>query len=808
MSENPHVYPFKRESAGPQQTAIFPPLNEKARGSVYPHSRSMTSIWAILLISMAGFLLSRSSILGGLYPFGPAFLAAVSVRQRKYGLFYLIPVILGLVSVMRGQDLFVYSAIYVLLAVVFFLYSVDERKQWFVVPGMVLAAVAVSKGLVLGLGEFANYLLLVSIFESIFAAGLSIVFLVVLRAFERLDVTRRFAHDEIICFFIMLMGVVGGFGAWEIGGLSIQDAASRFLILAVAYLGGGGAGAACGALVGIVPSLSSVVAPTVIATYAFSGLLAGVFGSFGRLGTIMGFFLGNLILALYMFSGSQIALSLGASAVAALIFFLLPHRCYKGLKAVFSSAAIKSAKEEKSERMLRLSVRRLRNAGWIFRDLSHSLEDAMGEAENNKEDSMRNVLNHLNQRLCSQCSMKDICWEMDYSHTYRGILTLFKAVEDNGCATAKDVPEGFRKRCSHLKELVAVVNCLYEMYARNNYWKTQMDNSRRLLCQQMSGVSDVLNNIAKEISDFSSEREILERELGAAIAKNGLSVEGAGVTLYNDKTMDLWVQYGECPGESLCRQVIEDEVSRILGNDYLTHEVSCDGGVCTERCRYRLLAAGAKSLRIGRAQLAKNSKGICGDSSGTILLDEGKQLLMVSDGMGFGQKAALESGAALSLVSRLFEAGFSQDTTIDTVNGALAMRANGESFVTLDLCMVDLYSGEVEFIKTGGAPSFIKTKNEVKIIKGSSLPVGMLTSVEKERIAEKIEPGDLLILASDGLLDIDDEMDTQLIRRILEQSPQMSPQAMAEYLLEKSVTLNGGKVKDDITVLVAEMGAA
>ena len=57
--------------------------------------------------------------------------------------------------------------------------------------------------------------------------------------------------------------------------MDIQGLCSRLLILVVAFLGGGGSGAAVGAMVGIIPSLSQIIAPSIIATYAFSGLLAG-----------------------------------------------------------------------------------------------------------------------------------------------------------------------------------------------------------------------------------------------------------------------------------------------------------------------------------------------------------------------------------------------------------------------------------------------------------------------------------------------------------------------------------------------------
>jgi len=797
MSENPRIYPFRRESVN---VAAIKTSNSNIS------AKAISSLWEPILLCLSGFLLARAGILGDLYPFAPAFLAAVGVCYRKQGVFYLLPVLLGLSTVMWGQDLIVYSVICLILGIVFSLYPVDGKKQWILVPGMVLAAVLVSKGLSIALGGFNNYLLLVGIFESVFAAGLSLVFLVVFGAIRRFDISRRFSTDESICFFVAGVGIICGLSGLSIAGIEIQSVASRFLIIVAAYIAGSGAGAAIGAMVGIVPSLSTIIAPAMIANYAFSGMLSGLFRNFGRLGSILGFLLGNMILALYLLSGSEITSSLGASVVAAVIFFLIPKRVYKELQKAFSTTVLKSAREEKSERLLRISLRKLRNASVVFNELENSLTTMTAKEEMpSEEDNIKVVLNHLSRQLCAQCSMNNICWDLDYRHTCRGIVSLFKVVEDNGVATIKDVPENFRKRCPHLKELLAIVNCLYEMYCRSNYWQSQRQSSRLLISKQMAGVSQVLDNIAKEINSFGEEREVLERELQNAIAKRGLAVEGAGIGSICQRTLDVWVQFGQCPGELRCREAIEDEISRLLGREYAIHENCCGGINCNQRCSYHLLEKGAHRLSIGKVQLAKDGKGICGDSGGTMFLDDGRELLMISDGMGIGQKASLESSNAISLISRLLEAGFVEDTAIDTVNAALTFRGKDESFVTLDICLLDLYEGRAEFIKTGGAPSFIKHGGQVKVVKGSSLPVGMLYTVEKETINENIQPDDLIIMASDGLLDADCCKDTQWVSILVEQAPSSDPQELAEYLLDRVITASGGRLKDDITILVAKM---
>ena len=84
----------------------------------------------------------------------------------------------------------------------------------------------------------------------------------------------------------------------------------------------------------------------------------------------------------------------------------------------------------------------------------------------------------------------------------------------------------------------------------------------------------------------------------------------------------------------------------------------------------------------------------------------------------------------------------------------------------MDICVLDLYDGKVNFIKTGGSASYIKRGGTVKVINGSSLPVGILSSIEQETIHEQVFPGDMIILASDGLLD----MDSQEEGRMVEQS--------------------------------------
>lgn len=95
-----------------------------------------------------------------------------------------------------------------------------------------------------------------------------------------------------------------------------------------------------------------------------------------------------------------------------------------------------------------------------------------------------------------------------------------------------------------------------------------------------------------------------------------------------------------------------------------------------------------------------------------------------------GPKAECNSKLAIKMLERMLSSGFDKCTALELINSNLMLRNNDEAFSTIDMSIVDLYKGEGEFVKLSAAPTFIKSGNEVKIIKNLSLPVGILKEVD------------------------------------------------------------------------------
>jgi stage II sporulation protein E len=156
----------------------------------------------------------------------------------------------------------------------------------------------------------------------------------------------------------------------------------------------------------------------------------------------------------------------------------------------------------------------------------------------------------------------------------------------------------------------------------------------------------------------------------------------------------------------------------------------------------------------------------------------------------------------------MIKAGYDLTTSVSLINRLLMLRNQDDMFVTIDLVVVDLFSGQLEFVKIGAAPSFIKRGREVEIVYNHALPVGVLSQVDIESDRRMLQEGEVLVMTTDGVLDAQrsvarkDEWMCWNLRRLKEHDD-MS--VMAEAILEDSLDVADGRVDDDMMVVVARL---
>ena len=95
----------------------------------------------------------------------------------------------------------------------------------------------------------------------------------------------------------------------------------------------------------------------------------------------------------------------------------------------------------------------------------------------------------------------------------------------------------------------------------------------------------------------------------------------------------------------------------------------------------------------------KNKSEISGDNNIITKLEDGKYMLAISDGMGSGEKANKSSSTVISMLKKMLTNGFDKEVSIGLINSAININSNEETYATIDLSIVDLNNGNIEFVK-------------------------------------------------------------------------------------------------------------
>jgi len=156
-------------------------------------------------------------------------------------------------------------------------------------------------------------------------------------------------------------------------------------------------------------------------------------------------------------------------------------------------------------------------------------------------------------------------------------------------------------------------------------------------------------------------------------------------------------------------------------------------------------------VECGFYQHAKSKERSCGDYYDSFVDGKGYAYIILSDGMGSGSRARIDSAFACGMLVKLLRAGIGLNSAIEVINNALLVKSSDESFATLDICKIDLYTGKTKLYKAGAAASYVRCNKRVVKSRGTGLPVGIGHKAVYETQSFTIGNADMVIMASDGV---------------------------------------------------------
>ncbi|MEG6586157.1 stage II sporulation protein E [Dendrosporobacter sp. 1207_IL3150] len=756
-----------------------------------------------LILNMLAFMLSRLTILGEVSPFGIAFFAAAAQAGKGYAPGVAVWSIVGVISTGNYSEAWVY-----LLSTVLFFRWQDKlnmlNRKLMAVPLLMFCTVTAG-GLILSFIEQGTlYNSVAVLFNAAICMVSAYIFMygvpLLLSGTRTAAASQRSTDESLVCMIAILAIAIAGIGNLSLFEYSLRSISGSLLVLLLALVGGAGLGAAVGVAVGFVIGLTDGNVPLAISLYAVAGAMGGAFRSLGKYVVIAGFILGSIIINLCFNQVTELINALSETIIACMLFMAVPARKISILRENLNPAEVDTVAVIPQ---VNDAAAKMSNIAEMFNDLAGAFGTIAADTkEKIRDEELARVLTAVGEQVCEKCEMRSKCWEQDFYRTYQSMLEMLGQAESNNLSV-NNIPESLKEGCLRRRELIEVFNLVIEKNQTVSFWQKRIADHRQLVTEQMKAAGSIINNLAQEVIKVPRS----DRELAAVLKERASLIDCCleNVRVIGAKgSGTIEARKQPCSGMRECVNTVLPLAAGVM-REKMTLHAEC--GNKNQKCKLSMQVTKRFNVETGIASAAKEAQGVCGDTCSVMPLNKGKMVLMLSDGMGCGSHAAKESTMAVSFLGKLLSVGFDVDVAVKTVNSMLLLRTPEESFATVDMAIVDTYSGEVEFLKIGSAPSFVKRVREVSTVKSSSLPMGIINQIEIEVVKASLVGGDIMVMVSDGIADIPQRTEKDnWVANFLRRTSSTNPQELADSILQEAVKMSGGYVRDDMTVLVAKIG--
>ncbi|MBD7966213.1 stage II sporulation protein E [Fictibacillus norfolkensis] len=764
--------------------------------------------WRMLLFGI-GFLLGRAMILAEMSPFALPFAASVFVLRKERTGIAVFAILAGAMSHQPMNALFFISALLVYA-------SLQKGVDLFIknrmqsLPLLVFGSSLITRTVfsMFGEGGLERVDTMLALVEGGLSLVLTLIFLQSIPLLTNKKIPQSLKNEEIVCLMILLASVMTGTIGWQINDVAIEHVVSRYLVLLFAFVGGAAIGSTVGVVTGLILSLAQVASLSQMSLLAFSGLLGGLLKEGKRFGVSLGLIIGTVMIGLYGEGRSEITSTLMESGFAVLLFLLTPKTAISNISKYVPGTREHSMHQQQYLKKIRdVTASRVERFSSLFQALSHSFQSVGSSL--NEEESTREVdlfLSNITEKTCQTCFKKEQCWAQNFTTTYDLMTRLMVEQEDYSDIKDRKLKRDWEKHCIKPEKITDLMKKELTQYRASQKLKIQVQESRRLVADQLMGVSQVMGDFAKEIQREQENHQIQEEQIKDSLAQAGIDVGHVDIYSLETSNVDIEMTIPSCNGSGIAEKLIAPILSDILEETILVTHEDC-ANYPTGFCHLSFHSAREYVVETGIASAAKGGAWLSGDSHSTIEIGAGKFAVAIADGMGNGERAFIESNETLQLLQKILQSGIDEEVAIKSVNSVLSLRTTDEIFSTLDLAMIDLQDASAKFLKIGSTPSFIKRGDQIKTVEASNLPMGIIRDFDVDVVDEQLKAGDILIMMSDGIYEAPrhiENIDAWLKRKIREIDTE-DPQEIADLIMEEVIRLGNNGIEDDMTVAVTKI---
>ncbi len=560
----------------------------------------------------------------------------------------------------------------------------------------------------------------------------------------------------------------------------------------------------------------------------FHGLIAGLLNKLGRIGVIVGFILGNVILAYVTNGNTSEIIIFQEILIASLGLLAIPKNIEINIEDLMGNTKMLPETTQRNLEENKDTIYKLNSISDTIFDMAESYSEAAATILDEKElkEQEKNNIDIFLEELQKNIEQleENMLYDELYYPTEEIITDIFEHLLKNDVITEKELIKileknnnyivGFENTKSKANEdinkIVKAINYSYRVSKINFIWKKKFDESKKNISEQLKGVSEVISKMAEDISKEEDEFATEKKEIFKLLEQKEIEVKNIEIKKKSSGRYLVDVYTDTCnntDGTECDIKKINKIINKVLKQDLTIQNQECGLRLERDICKFTYISDDKYYIQIGTAKSTKCGSPVSGDSSLQIKLQDGKYLLALSDGMGSGPEAMKSSKIATKMLERLLTAGFEKDVSLKLINSTLSANSKDDMYATLDIEILDLYNGNMEFIKNGACPTYIKRGRNVQLLKSVSLPTGILNELDLVVYDYDLQDGDILVMCTDGVIDSNKEyLNKQLwLRYLLEDLETDDAQKIADIIIKEAIDNDFGKQKDDMSVIVAKI---
>jgi len=762
-------------------------MKERIKSTVICKTDSAKGFQNALLLhicmALLGFISSIAYVRDVMAPFG---LSVVAGLPRIYCPSVAIGAFIGYFLFSFGGTGFRYIAsLFAILAIKLLIYPIKKLSSnpiFFSVIALLASAIT-SALAISGNPKYASYF----ICESILAAAGT--FFTAKCSFALSRKTVGLSGDELACLLMSISIVLIGLSNVNIYGISVGKIAAVTLILTVAKYGGVLSGAVSGIAVSFAVALSSDYSMSYF-PFSLGGLTAGLFSPFGRYAQCAALLISFITdSALLGFENNAFA-GLAEAIIGSILFLLIPKNMGIYLGKMFSLCPkISENKGIKGALNMRLDL-----AAQSLNEMSSTIEQVSKELSKKNLPSLFEIIAKIEDNTCKGCSQRIFCFEKSRDKTVDAILQITKKQQGKSDINNDAINE-LKSHCIRFAKLNDNIEKYYGEYIYLRSKEKRIDEIREIVVDNFLGLSLMLFELSKDFTCCESYN--YSAAMTAASALQNLDIHAVESSAKTDKfgRTSIMIKVKKAPDLVINKRQIMKMLS--LSFD-LNFDIPCvtesDEDIYISVCEHPTY-----KMQFGVNQIAKSDNLMCGDAYSCFNDGNGHFIIMLSDGMGTGGRAAVDSTMTCKLMKQLINAGFGFDCSLKLLNSSMLFKSSDESLATLDIASIDLFTGEVKLYKAGAAPTVVRRNGRTGKAESTSLPIGIIGDISFDTAKIFLKENDILLLLSDGAT----TEGIEWIKEELECFGGSNAQTLAERISSLAKRRQTVDRSDDITVITA-----